>query len=45
MSAFLTPLVIEKVGPQRWQLLADLCFASDVHKAVFVVPAGYCTRP
>lgn len=40
---FLTPLRIEKVGPQRWRLIDRLLYRSVKYAGVFVVPAGFET--
>ncbi len=43
MSAFLTPLRFEKVGPQSWLLIDDLEFASDALDRVVIAPRGFQT--
>lgn len=42
-AGFLTPLRLEKVGPQRWSVLTDLVFHSAELRATYVVPAGFST--
>lgn len=40
-AAFLTPLRVEKIGPQRWLLLTDLIFRAD--GISYVAPRGFQT--
>lgn len=44
MATFLTPLRIEKVGPQRWRLLESFVFKSDKYPGIFVAPPGFETN-
>lgn len=43
MSAFLTPLRFEKIGPQRWLLIDDLQFASESLHQIVIAPRGFQT--
>lgn len=38
---FLTPLRLEKVGPDRWRLLDRLVYRSVKYPGLFVVPCGF----
>lgn len=42
-ARFLTPLRLEKVGPQRWRLLDRLIYRSVKYAGLFVVPEGFET--
>ena len=44
MSQFLTPLIVEKVGPQLWKLHEPLVFLSDLYPGQFVAPKGMVTN-
>lgn len=43
MAQFLTPLRLEKVGPQRWLVGQSLEFQSDELQAHLIVPGGFQT--
>lgn len=42
-AAFLTPLRLEKIGPQRWMLIDDLYFQSAILPGVFIAPYSFQT--
>lgn len=42
-NQFLTPLRVEKIGPQRWLLTDDLVFYSERFRGTFVAPRGFQT--
>lgn len=43
MAKFITPLLVEQVSKDRWQLRAALMYATDVIDRVIVVPYGFIT--
>jgi hypothetical protein len=44
VAGFLTPLRVEKIGPQRWRLVEPLRFYSTRHRGVFTAPVGFETN-
>jgi len=42
-AGFLTPLRLEKIGPQRWLLIDDLRYRTQLLNGIFVVPRGFQT--
>lgn len=43
MSKFLTSLDTRKIGPQRWLLLDDLVYQSDLLRGIVIAPRGFQT--
>lgn len=42
-SVFLTPLRVEKIGPQTWLLIDDLHFQSQALDRIVIAPRGFQT--
>jgi len=43
VSAFLTPLHVEPIGPDRWRLVQPLVYASDLLDGQVTIPEGWET--
>lgn len=43
-ARFLTPLIVEKIGPRLWKLKEPLVFYSAKYSGQFIAPAGFVTN-